>query len=166
MYASALQGLPDGLLPESTIPKAMFSICCRTITIVSFIGICSSSLDTSAVDAHFSHRGQHAYAPQQIVSILIYAYSHGVFSSLQIEKRCNEDLGFMYVAGKRCPNFRVLSDFRKDHGDFFRSCFKQTVQMALELDMVSLGPCEFGRIQVQGEQFEAQGDELRSDEGA
>ena len=107
-------------------------------------------LDTSEVDAHFSHRGQHAYAPQQIVSILIYAYSHGVFSSRQIEKRCNEDLGFMYVAGKRCPNFRVLSDFRKDHGDFFRSCFKQTVQMALELEMVSLG-----HVSLDGSKFKA-----------
>ena len=96
-------------------------------------------LDTSEVDAQYSRRGRHAYAPRQVVSILIYAYSHGVFSSRQIEKRCNEDLGFMYIAGKRCPNFRVLSDFRKDQGDFFWSCFKQTVQMALELDMVSLG---------------------------
>ncbi len=34
--------------------------------------------------------------------------------------------GFMCIAGKRCPNFRVLSDFRKDRGDFFRSCFRQT----------------------------------------
>ena len=88
-------------------------------------------LDTSEVDAQYSRRGRHAYAPRQVVSILIYAYSHGVFSSRQIEKRCNEDLGFMHIAGKRCPNFRVLSDFRKDQGDFFRSCFKQTVQMAV-----------------------------------
>jgi hypothetical protein len=27
-------------------------------------------------------------------------------------------------------NFRVLSDFRKDHGDFFQACFKQTVKLA------------------------------------
>ena len=107
-------------------------------------------LDTSEVDAQYSRRGQHAYAPRQVVSILIYAYSHGVFSSRQIEKRCNEDLGFMHIAGKRCPNFRVLSDFRKDQGDFFRSCFKQTVQMALELDMVSLG-----HVSLDGSKFKA-----------
>ena len=107
-------------------------------------------LDTSEVDAQFSHLGQRAYAPLQIVSILIYAYSHGVFSSRQIEKRCNEDLGFMLIAGKRCPNFRVLSDFRKAHGDFFRSCFKQTVAMALELDMVSLG-----HVSLDGSKFKA-----------
>ena len=62
-------------------------------------------LDTSEADARYSRPGQRAYAPLQIVSILIYAYSHGVFSSRQIEKRCNEDLGFMHIAGKHCPNF-------------------------------------------------------------
>ncbi len=107
-------------------------------------------LDTSEVDAQYSRLGQRAYAPRQIVSILIYAYSHGVFSSRQIEKRCNEDLGFMYIAGKRCPNFRVLSDFRKGHGDFFRSCFKQTVALALELGMVSLG-----HVSLDGSKFKA-----------
>ena len=107
-------------------------------------------LDTSEVDALYSGRGQRAYAPRQIVSILIYAYSHGVFSSRQIERRCNEDLGFMHIAGKRCPNFRVLSDFRKDRGDFFRSCFKRTVQMALELEMVSLG-----HVSLDGSKFKA-----------
>ena len=96
-------------------------------------------LDTSEVEAQYSDRGQRAYAPRQIVSILIYAYSRGVFSSRQIEQRCREDLGFMYIAGRNCPNFRVLSDFRKDRGEFFRAGFKQTVQLALALGLVSLG---------------------------
>ena len=94
--------------------------------------------------------GQRAYAPRQIVSILIYAYSRGVFSSRQIEQRCREDLGFMYLAGRNCPNFRVLSDFRKDHGGFFRACFKQTVQLALALGLVSLG-----HVSLDGSKFKA-----------
>ena len=107
-------------------------------------------LDTSEVEARYSHRGQRAYAPRQIVSILIYAYSHGVYSSRQIEQRCREDLGFMYLAGRNCPNFRVLSDFRKDRGEFFRSCFKQTVELALGLGLVSLG-----HVSLDGSKFKA-----------
>ena len=105
-------------------------------------------LDTSEVEAQYSYRGQRAYAPRQIVSILIYAYSRGVFSSRQIEQRCREDLGFMYIAGRNCPNFRVLSDFRKDRGEFFRAGFKQTVQLALGL--VSLG-----HVSLDGSKFKA-----------
>ncbi|MCY3768530.1 MAG: transposase [Gammaproteobacteria bacterium] len=97
-------------------------------------------LDTREVESTYSPRGQRAYPPRQIISILVYAYSHGVYSSRQIEKRCNEDLGFMYIAGMNCPNFRVLSDFRKDHGAFFKDGFRQTVRLAMELKLVSLGP--------------------------
>jgi len=59
--------------------------------------------------------GQHAYHPKRIISILIYAYNRSVFSAREIQKRCNEDLSFMYIAQRNCPNFRVLNDFRKDN---------------------------------------------------
>lgn len=107
-------------------------------------------LDTSEVEAQYSPQGQRAYPPRQIVSILIYAYSHGVFSSREIEKRCREDLGFLYIAGRNCPNFRVLSDFRKDHGAFFRACFKPTVALAMGLGLVSLG-----HVSLDGSKFKA-----------
>ena len=45
----------------------------------------------------------------------------------------------MFIAGKDCPNFPVLSDFRKDHAAFFQDCFKQTVTLAMEMKLASLG---------------------------
>ena len=107
-------------------------------------------LDTAELEATYHHRGQNAYHPRHIVSILIYAYSHGVFSSREIERRCRQDLAFMYIAQQHCPNFRVLSDFRKDHNEFFHGCFKQSVQLALELKMASLG-----HISLDGSKFKA-----------
>jgi transposase len=107
-------------------------------------------LDTSSVESLYSVKGQHAYHPRLIVSILIYAYSRGVFSSRQIERRCREDLSFMFVAQMNCPNFRVLSDFRKNHGVFFQDCFKQTVKLAMELKLASLG-----HISLDGSKFKA-----------
>ena len=107
-------------------------------------------LDTGSVEAKYSPNGQHAYHPRQIVSILIYGYSHGVFSSRQLEKRCREDLSFMYIAGRNCPNFRVLSDFRKNNADFFQHCFKQTVELALEMKLASLG-----HVSLDGSKFKA-----------
>ena len=107
-------------------------------------------LDTTSVEAKYSPNGQHAYHPRQITSILIYGYSHGVFSSRQLEKRCNEDLSFMYIAGRNCPNFRVLSDFRKANADFFHACFKQTVKLALEMKLASLG-----HVSLDGSKFKA-----------
>ena len=107
-------------------------------------------LDTTAIESNYKYSGQNAYHPKQITSILIYSYSRGVFSSREIEKRCNEDLSFMYIAQMHCPNFRVLSDFRKNNSEFFHDCFKQTVQLAMELKLASLG-----HISLDGSKFQA-----------
>ena len=56
----------------------------------------------------------------------------------------------MFVAQMNCPNFRVLSDFRKNHGVFFQDCFKQTVKLAMELKLASLG-----HISLDGSKFKA-----------
>ncbi len=107
-------------------------------------------LDTTELESRYSVQGQHAYHPKLIVSILIYAYSRGVFSSREIQRRCNEDLSFLYIAQMNCPNFRVLSDFRKEHAAFFRNCFTQTVKLAMELELASLG-----HISLDGSKFKA-----------
>ncbi|WP_353620176.1 transposase [Thalassotalea sp. G20_0] len=80
----------------------------------------------------------------------MYADSHGVFSSRQIERRCRQDLAFMYISQMNCPNFRVLGDFRKDNLSFFHDCFKQSVKLAMELRMASLG-----HISLDGSKFKA-----------
>ena len=107
-------------------------------------------LDISELESNYSPLGQNAYHPRQVVGILIYGYTHGVFSARQLEKRSNEDLSFMYIAGRNCPNFRVLSDFRKVHGEFFQSCFKQTVGLAMEMKLASLG-----HVSLDGSKFKA-----------
>ncbi len=107
-------------------------------------------LDTSSIEKQYSRRGQHAYHPRLITGILIYAYSQGIFSSRQIEKKCHEDLGFMFMSHMNCPNFRVLSDFRKEHDEFFKDCFRQSVLLALEAGLVSLG-----HVSLDGSKFKA-----------
>jgi transposase len=107
-------------------------------------------IDTSSIEKKYSVLGQHAYHPRLNIGILIYAYSHGIFSSRQIKKRCQEDLGFMFISHLNCPDFRVLSDFRKDHHDYFKECFKQSVLLAMEAGMTSLG-----HVSLDGSKFKA-----------
>ena len=98
-----------------------------------------SQIDTKTLEEKYSMLGQHAYHPKLVVAILIYAYSQGIYSSRKIEKKCREDLSFMYISHLNCPNFRVLSDFRKNNLYFFVDCFKESITMAKSLGMVSLG---------------------------
>ena len=107
-------------------------------------------LDFSGALKHYSPIGQRAFDPRQLIGILIYAYSRGVFSSRQIAQRCAEDLGFMYIAGTAPPSHKVLRDFRKQHSELFTECFKQTVKLALELKLASLG-----HVSLDGSKFKA-----------
>lgn len=92
-------------------------------------------VNTAEIEKKYHHLGQHAFHSKLIVAILIYGYSHVVFSSREIERRCIQELGFMYLSQMNCPNFRVLGDFRKNNLVFFHDCFKQSVKLALELKM-------------------------------
>jgi transposase len=107
-------------------------------------------IDISSIEKNYSCLGQNAYNPKLVVGILIYGYSNGVFSSRKIEKRCHEDLGFMHISHLNCPNFRVLSDFRKDNPDFLKECFKQSALLAKQLGMVL-----FGHVSLDGSKFKA-----------
>jgi len=107
-------------------------------------------LDTSSIEKQYSVLGQNAFHPRLITGILIYAYSHGVFSSREIMKKCHEDLGYMFISHCNCPDFRVLSDFRKNNNIFFKECFKQSVMLAAEAGMVSLG-----HVSLDGSKFKA-----------
>ena len=107
-------------------------------------------LDTSDLEQQYSVKGQNAYHPKLIMGILIYAYSHGVFSSRQIEIQCKENLSFMYISHMNCPNFRVISDFRKEHPDYFKNCFTQVVGIAMEAGLASLG-----HVSLDGSKFKA-----------
>ena len=56
----------------------------------------------------------------------------------------------MYISQMNCPNFRVLGDFRKNNLSFFHDCFKQSVKLAMELKLASLG-----HISLDGSKFKA-----------
>jgi transposase len=105
-------------------------------------------IDTSSVVEQFSVRGQKTYHPRAITGILIYAYSQGAFNSCEIEKKCDDDFGFMFISHYNCPNFRVLSDFRKDKHEFFNKCFKQSLLSAMEG-----GTALLGHVNLDGSKF-------------
>lgn len=107
-------------------------------------------LDFTPLLENYSPFGQHAYHPGLISSILIYAYCHGVYTSRQIEKRCKTDLGFMFISKMNCPNFRVLSDFRKNNLAFFQDLFAQTVGIAEHIGLI-----DFKNVCQDGSKFEA-----------
>lgn len=107
-------------------------------------------IDVSTLHKNYSVLGQNAYNPKLLIAILIYAYSQGIFSSRQIAEKLKLDIGFMYIGQMQKPNFRVLSDFRKDNIEYFKECFRQSVQLAIAAGLVRLG-----HISLDGSKFKA-----------
>ncbi len=94
------------------------------------------------------HGGSSAYHPALLLSVLIYGYMNGVFSSRKIAKRLNQDLAFMYLAGNIKPDFRTLARFRKEKGGYLETVLAEVVHKARELGLVSFGTCSLDGTKI------------------
>ena len=95
-------------------------------------------LDLEPLYNNYSSLGRHAYHPAILLSVLFYAYAQGVFSSRKIAERLCYDVRFMYLAGMQTPDFRTISDFRKDNIDLLKSYFVAIVRLCQEVGMAPL----------------------------
>lgn len=101
--------------------------------------------DLSAFYAAYSTdpRGAPPFDPAMLVTLLLYSYCVGVFSSRKIAKACERNLAFLAIVGDDRPDFRTISDFRLAHLDAFKDVFLQVLRLAAEMGMVGLGNIAF-----------------------
>ena len=156
---------PEKYLQGTFFPSNIFNLLPEDHECVIYKDIIEQ-IDVTSLYKNYSVLGQNAYNPKLLISILIYAYSQGLFSSRQIAEIANDsvsgklklDIGFMYIGQMQKPNFRVLSDFRKDNREFFKDCFKQSVLVAMTAGLVSrkrLRMRSLGHISLDGSKFKA-----------
>jgi transposase len=84
-------------------------------------------------------KGQAAFEPSMMVSLLLYAYSLGIRSSRQIEKLCERDIGFKVIAANQAPDHCTISRFRKDNGAVLKDLFNQALKLCKEAGLVKVG---------------------------
>ncbi len=72
--------------------------------------------------------GQPPYHPVMMTLLLMYAYARGVTSSREIERRCETDLAFRYLAGGERPDHDTLCTFRVRHLAAFGALFVDTLR--------------------------------------
>lgn len=96
-------------------------------------------LDIRAITETYSNLGQKAYHPRMMLKLIYYGYATGIRSSRMIAKGINEIIPFMWLAGGRQPDFRTISDFRKNHIDKINGLFVQIVRICCGMGMVKSG---------------------------
>jgi transposase len=84
-------------------------------------------------------RGTVPYHPQLLVKVLLYAYAVGIPTSRQIARKLEEDVAFRVLAANQRPDFRTLSDFRKQHLTALADLFVQVLTLCQRAGLVKLG---------------------------
>lgn len=84
-------------------------------------------------------RGTAPYHPPLLVTVLLYAYAVGIPASRQIARKLEEDVAFRVLAANQRPDFRTLSDFRRQHLPALAELFVQVLQLCQRAGLVKLG---------------------------
>ena len=97
-----------------------------------------SLLDFSMFDVRYSGPGHPAYHPRILIKILVMGVLDRVRSSRELAKNARENIVYMFLAEKATPDFRTISDFRKNNPDLVKEVFKHTVTLAKQNGMIDL----------------------------
>jgi transposase len=107
-------------------------------------------LDLSNLVRAYAGRGSDAYHPATLLSLLIYGYATGTFSSRKIERATYDSLAFRYIACNRHPDHDTLATFRRRFGKEFSDAFVQVLQVARENQL-----SKFGTVSLDGSKIHA-----------
>lgn len=80
-----------------------------------------------------------AYHPMMLLKVLFYAYIQNIRSSRKIAEKLRTDIHFMYLAGMQKPDFRTISDFRKNNIEELEVLFTQIVVLCMRLGLAKVG---------------------------
>ena len=68
--------------------------------------------------------GRPSYDPHDLLKIYLWGYYNTIRSSRKLESECHRNMEVMWLACKLNPDFKTISDFRKDNIDCMKNVFK------------------------------------------
>jgi transposase len=106
-----------------------------------FVADTVAALDLQAFYAPYEGDGRRnqPFDPQMLVTVLLYAYATGTFSSRRIARKLEEDVAYRVLAAGNFPAHRTIAEFRQQHLTAFEALFVQVVRLAREAGVVRLG---------------------------
>lgn len=108
-------------------------------------------LDLSAIESRLQQReprGERPYDPQMMVSLILYAYCVGVYSSRKIARGTREDVAMRVISAGTSPHFTTVNGFRLEHRQGLAGLFVQVFRLCRKAGMVRLGHVSFDGSKV------------------
>jgi len=101
---------------------------------------------------HINHRGtgSRQYSPRMMLTLLVYCYANGIFSSRRIERATYRDVGVRFLTADTHPDHDTICTFRRRNKKAFREAFLHVLKLAGEM-----GVLKVGKVSVDGTHFDA-----------
>lgn len=94
--------------------------------------------------------GAPGYDPRDLLKIYIYGYFYQVRSSRKLARECKCNIEVMWLVSKLTPDFRTISDFRKDNKEAITKVYKEFNRFCMGLKLFSKS-----YISIDGSKFKA-----------
>jgi len=107
-------------------------------------------LNLKSMERAYGTSGSTPLHPVLLLSILIYGYATGVFSSRKLENATYDSVAFRFVAANEHPDHDTLNTFRKRFLKEIEGLMVQVLMIAR-----TMGALDFGNIALDGSKFKA-----------
>lgn len=92
--------------------------------------------------------GRPSFPPSNMAKMYLYGYRNGIRSSRKLAKACEVNIEVKWLMEGMTPDFRVISDFRKDNIDCMKKLYHEfTRRVTVDL--------ETGDVSIDGSKFKA-----------
>ena len=81
--------------------------------------------------------GRPSYHPAVLLKIYIYGYLNRIQSGRRLETETQRNVELMWLTGRLRPDFKTITDFRKDNGKAIRGVCRQFVVLCRQLGLLS-----------------------------
>ena len=97
------------------------------------------SLDLTAMNKAYRGSGSASYSPATLLSVLIYGYATGVFSSRKLERASYDSVAFRFIAANEHPDHDTIAAFRRRFLKQIEILFVQVLSVARAMGVLKLG---------------------------
>ena len=130
----------------------IFETGCRKTAWFHFIIDAVETLDLKKFSVNNRGSGSAQYPPSMMLSLLVYCYATGRFSSREIEQASYYDVAVRYICGgDKHPDHDTICAFRLKNREVFKEAFVKVLMIAGELGYLK----KVGGVSVDGTKIKA-----------
>ena len=104
-----------------------------------FIVEAVEGLDLRGMSGSYRGSGSASYHPTVLLSILVYGYATGLFSSRKLERATYDSVAFRFIAGNEHPDHDTIATFRRRFLQQIQALFVEVLKLAREMGLLKMG---------------------------